>query len=64
MCIRDSVYPLPRTIVNVEKMKPFWERLMKRGFMSESKYQRLIRMSELTEEERFSFIKMCIRDRF
>lgn len=53
---KGDVYPLPRTIVNVEKMKPFWERLMKRGFMSESKYQRLIRMSELTEEERFSFI--------
>lgn len=38
------------------KMKPFWKHLKDRHFISEDKYQRLIRSKPLTEEEKAGFI--------
>ncbi len=53
---KGDTYPLPREIINVEKMKPFWESLKEKGFMSEDKYQRLIRITPLSDEEKLQFI--------
>lgn len=38
------------------KMRPFWKILLKKGLISEKKYERLTRHTELTEEELSSFV--------
>lgn len=53
---KGDTYPLPRNKINVEQMKPFWQKLVKQGFMSEEKYKRLTRVAELSEEEKLGFI--------
>ena len=40
----------------VKQQKPFWEELLKSGFLSKKKYDRLTRINDFTEEELSGFI--------
>lgn len=66
---KDAVYPLgdalngchiPWQNIHIEdvqkEMKPFWEMLCDKGFISKEKYKRLIRTTPLTNEEKAAFI--------
>lgn len=53
---KGDTYPLPREIINVNRMMPFWKSLKDKGLMTERKYQSLIRVTPLTEEEKYEFI--------
>ena len=51
---KKDVYPINTEIVS--KMKPFWRELREKGLISETKYSRLIRTNELTQDELKGFI--------
>ena len=51
---KTNDYPIKSDIRNT--MRPFWQLLKSRGMISEKKYDRLTRASELTDEELSSFI--------
>lgn len=51
---KGDSYPLPRDMRM--KMRPFWAALKEQGLISREKYERLIRASDLTPEEKGSFI--------
>ena len=51
---KKDVYPINTEIVS--KMKPFWRELKEKGLISETKYSRLIRTNELTQDELKGFI--------
>lgn len=51
---KSNVYPIAEEIR--QKMQPFWEMLHSKKLMSDTKYNRLIRHTPLTDEELSSFI--------
>lgn len=54
---KGDVYPISKNYPNwVSSQKDFWSHLLSLGLMSKSKYDRLIRTKELTDEELSEFI--------
>jgi CRISPR-associated endonuclease Csn1 len=51
---KSNIYPIQGEIRR--KMQPFWAMLKSKGMISEKKYDRLVRNTELTEEELSSFV--------
>ena len=51
---KSDKYPVPSQIR--ENMTPFWTMLYKKGFITKTKYERLIRRTEFTDEELAGFI--------
>lgn len=51
---KENKYPIAQEIRT--EMRPFWESLKKRGFISAKKYDRLIRSTTFAEEELAGFI--------
>lgn len=52
--IKRNVYPIPPEIQS--KQKGFWGMLLKQGFMSQEKYNRLIRTTSFTDAELAEFV--------
>lgn len=57
---RDQAYPLPKAIQ--DKMVHTWKMLRNAGFMSDSKFERLTRMTELTTQELSAFVARQLND--
>ena len=51
---KSNEYPLSQNIRT--RMRPFWNMLLEKGLISRKKYERLIRNTELTEEELSAFV--------
>ncbi len=51
---KTNVYPIRAEIRH--KMRPFWEHLLKAGMISQKKFDRLVRSTELTTDELSSFV--------
>ena len=51
---KDNTYPLDSSIR--EKMKGFWHLLMDKGLISKKKYERLTRVTPLSDSELSDFI--------
>lgn len=52
--IKQDVYPIPEQIQS--RQKGFWAMLLKQGFMSQEKYNRLMRTTPFTDEELAEFV--------
>lgn len=55
---KTDIYPLPSEIRN--NMLPFWKMLKEKGFISEEKYNRLVRSNPLSDDELAAFINRQI----
>lgn len=57
--IKKDIYPIPNTI-KTEKIKKFWEYLKNKKAISEIKYNKLMRNTELSQEELQEFVNSQI----
>ena len=53
---KGNEYPLPADIRNNQTLRTRWEYLYHRGFISKTKYERLIRTTPLTNDELSAFV--------
>ena len=55
---KEAKYPIDPKIQ--AKMRPFWDRLLKYGLMTEEKYRRLTRTTGFSDQEKYGFINRQI----
>ena len=58
--VKRNIYPLPREIRNNPKVQAIWKFLHDKGLISDKKYNNLVRIQELSEDEMNDFVSRQI----